>query len=364
MTNDAEQYSNAGRITVEALRFYVPIFQKADVYYETYAADVTPENKTLVEAALKLREMAVDYLMDLAKPLMVKEIHRMLSTSHVRKNDESLFDLLYYAGRGGAIRGLRHFDVDMIDKSATNYLFMWITTYAKKELNAIEAAPFGIPPARFGVYKKISAVRKRLSENLDRYATNEEVLDYFLSGKADMKTMSGRKSNSEKPSRANQNMTLEAIEEQEYFEKNLISQNLIDPLDQQTSKTIFGSFSEIPFRETLFGVFLDSYPFSKEARVALMSELQVNMNDDEHVLLENMDSLTLKRLSFRWKLLMKDQNGLFAEFLEKVKHDGYQELDIARTLKTLKAQPDLIKASQWEMLLEGKGKKPKRTGAK
>lgn len=364
MTNDAEQYPNAGRITVEALRFYVPIFQQADIYYETYAEEITPENKSRVEAALKLREMAVDYLMDLAKPLMVKEIHRMLSTSHVRKNDDSLFDLLYYAGRGGAIRGLRHFDVDMIDKSATNYLFMWITTYAKKELNAIEAAPFGIPPARFGVYKKISAVRKKLSEELDRYATNEEVLERFLSGKADMKTMSGRKSNSEKRSRANQNMTIEAVEEQEYFEKNLISQNLIDPLDQQTSKTIFGSFSEVPFRETLFGVFLESYPFSKDAKIALMSELQVNMNEDEHEHLDNLDSLTLKRLSFRWKLLMKDKNGLFAEFLEQVKHDGYQELDIARTLKMLKDQPDLIKPTQWEMLLEGKGKKTKRTGTK
>lgn len=365
MTNESEQNPvSGGRITVEALRFYVPLFQKADIYYETYAAEVTDENRSLVEAALKLREMAVDYLMDLAKPLMVKEIHRMLATSHVRKNDESLFDLLYYAGRGGAIRGLRHFDVDLIDKSATNYLFMWITTYAKKELNAIEAAPFGIPPARFGVYKKISAVRKRLSEELDRYATNEEVLEYFMSGRADIKTLTGRKSNSDKPSRANQNMTLETIQEQEHFEKNLISQNLIDPLDQQASKTIFGSISETPFEETLFGVFLRSYPFTEEARVALLSELQVDMSEKEHELLQNMDNLTLKRLSFRWKLLMKDKNGIFAEFLERVQGDGYSELDIARTLRVLNEQPDLIKSSQWEMLLVGKQKKSRKTGGK
>lgn len=356
---------SSAMLTVEALRFYVPIFQKADIYYETYAAEPTESNRTLVNAALKLREMTVDYLMELAKPLMVKEIHRLLSTSHVRKNDESLFDLLYYAGRGGAIRGLRHFDVELIDKSATNYLFMWITTYAKKELNAIEAAPFGIPPARFNVYKKISAVRKKLSAELERYATNEEVLQHFLSGGADLITQNGRKADAGKPSKVNQNITLEMIEEQEYFERNLISQNLIDPLDQQTNKTIFGTVTEVPFMESIFGVFLQSYPFTAEAKVALMSELQASMDDNELELLNQIDSLTLKRLSFRWKLLMKDKNGIFAEFLRAVRNDGYQEFDIAKTLQMLDEQPELIKPSQWEMLLVStKEKRQKKTGGK
>lgn len=351
ISKNPEEKVATNRLTVEALRFYVPIFQEADIYYEAYSTQVTPENRAKVEASLKLREMAVDYLMAISKPLIIKELNKILAGSHIRKGDDSLFDLLYYAGRGGAIRGLRHFDVNLIDKSATNYLFMWITTYAKKELNAIEAAPFGIPPARFNVYKKISAVRKRLSENIGRYASNEEVLEMFKSGGADIKTMTGRKTDVTEPSRSNQRMTLELIQEQEHFERNLISQNLIDPLDQQANKTLYGVAAEETFAESLFGAFLDAYPFTREARVALISELQATPNAEEDELLQSMDSLSLKRLSFKWKLLLKDKNGPFVEFLESVQHDGYNELDIARTLKTIKEQPELIKKTQWEPLL-------------
>lgn len=353
MSSKTNENVNTGdRLTVDALRFYVPVFQAADIFYEANAEDVSEEVQPLLEAAYKLRETAVDQIMELAKPLVVKELNKILSGSHVKKDDDSLFDLLYYAGRGGAVRGLRHFDVDLMDKSATNYLFMWITTYAKKELNAIEAAPFGIPPARFNVYKKISAVRKKLTDLYDHYATNEEVLAYFKSGGADLKTMTGRKSNSSQPSKSNQRMTLELVEEQEHFERNLITQNLIDPLDQQASKTVYGIIADDTFAESLFGAFLDAYPFTLEARVALLSELQVNMNETELALLDELDQLTLKRLSFRWRILLRDKNGIFAEFLKRVQHDGYKELDIQKTLKSLEESSELIKRSQWEILLK------------
>jgi len=343
------------RLTVEALRYYVPIFQKADIYYEKYweSPDNDPITLARLDASFKLREMAVDYIMELSKPLMVGEIQKMLKSSHLRNEaDESIFDLLYYAGRGGAIRGLRHFDVELMDKSATNYLFMWITTYAKKELNAIEAAPFGIPPARFNIYKKISAVRKRMSENLGRYATNEEVLDYFHSGRADMKSNTGRKVNAGKPSKANQNMTLQQVQEQEHFEQNLISQNVVDPLDQQTSRGIFGSVNSESFEDTFFGAFLRSYPFTPRARVAFMSEAQASMTQEEHVLLESMDPVEIRRLTLKWKALMKSKHGIFREFLERSRNDGYTELDIPRTIEFLESQPDLIKDSQWRPLLD------------
>lgn len=343
--------SETNRLTVEALRFYVPIFQEADIFYELNSGNVTPENRALIEASYALREMAIDYILDLAKPLVVREINKLISTSHIRKNDKSLFDLLFYAARGGAVRGLRHFEVDKLDQSATNYLFMWLTTYAKKELNALEAAPFGIPPIRFNNYKKISAVRKRLSEQFGRYATNEEVLQEFQSGGADMKTMNGRKSN-KGPSKANQRMTLELIEEQEHFEKHLISQNLIDPLDAQATKSVYGEVSTTPFSETLFGTFLDAYPFTPEARVALISELQGNMTPQEISMLQALEASELKKLSMRWKLLLRDSHGPFAEFLETVKNDGFTELDIHKILNSIKEQEGLVKRSQWEILLQ------------
>jgi len=345
------------KLTVEALRFYVPIFQAADDFYEENAPKVTDKTRNAVDTALTLREMAIDQLMALSRPLIIRELNKILSGSHLRKDDESIFDLLYYAARGGAVRGLRHFDVEKIDKSATNYLFQWITTYAKKELVALEAAPFGIPPARFTVYKKISAVRKKLSEKLDHYATNEEVLEAFLSGDADIQTMNGRKRAAKGPSNPNRKMTIELIEEQEYFEKNLISQNLVDPLDQQSNKMVYGTVAHESFRESLFGAFLDSYPFTPEARVVLMSELQVNPTDEELEILKSLEQSDVKKLSFKWKALLKDKNGLFAEFLERVKGDGYTDFDVAKTLRALREYPDTVKKATWEPLLISGDKK-------
>lgn len=353
-TTTTEQKASREKLTVEALRFYVPIFQQADDFYEEHSQNVTLENRNAVDTALALREMTVDRLMELARPLIVREINKILSGSHIKKDDASIFDLLYYAGRGGAIRGLRHFDVEKLDTSATNYLFQWITTYAKKELVALEAAPFGIPPARFTIYKKISAVRKRLSEKLDRYATNEEVLAAFHSGEADMKTMNGRKNKagSNAPSNPNRKMTLELVEEQEYFEKNLISQNLVDPLDQQAHKTLYKESSNETFRESFFGAFLEAYPFTIEARVALMSELQVEPEGEELEILHNLTPLELKRLNFKWKALLKDKNGPFAEFLHTVKDDGFTDFDVARTLRALSEYPDVVKKATWAPLLK------------
>lgn len=341
------------KLTVEALRFYVPVFQAADDFYEEHSQNVTMENRNAVDTALSLREMAVDQLMSLARPLIIRELNKILSGSHIKKDDDSIFDLLYYAGRGGAIRGLRHFDVEKLDVSATNYLFQWITTYAKKELTALEAAPFGIPPARFTIYKKISAVRKKLSEKLERYATNDEVLAAFHSGEADVKTMNGRKkkADSSEPSNPNRKMTMELVEEQEYFERNLISQNLVDPLDQQANKALQTEHSNDTFRESFFGTFLDSYPFTIEARVALMSELQVEPTKEELAVLEGLTPLELKRLSFKWKALLKDKNGPFAEFLHSVQADGFTDFDVARTLRALSEYPDVVKRATWAPLL-------------
>lgn len=346
------------KLTVESLRFYVPIFQAADDFYEENAPQVSDENRNAVDSALTLREMTIDHLMDLARPLIIRELNKILSGSHLRKDgDSSIFDLLFYAARGGAVRGLRHFDVEKIDKSATNYLFQWITTYAKKELVALEAAPFGIPPARFTIYKKISAVRKKLSDKLDHYATNDEVLAAFHSGEADMQTMNGRKKAVREPSNPNRKMTMELVEEQEYFERNLISQNLVDPLDQQSNKMLYGTVAHSSFRESFFGAFLEHYPFTAEARVALMSELQAEPDEGDSEVLASLTPLEIKRLNFKWKALLKDKNGLFAEFLELVENDGYSDFDVTKTLNSLRGYPDTIKRATWEPLLENQGEK-------
>jgi len=340
------------RLTVESLRYYVPIFQDADDSYESLITKLLdlPELKAKIEAAFALREFALDKLLKLAEPLIAKELNSILSKSHLRGTDESILNQLYYAGRAGAVKGLRHFDVDKLDASATNYLLQWFTAYAKKELLTIEAAPFGIPPSRFHTYKKISAVRKKLTELNGKYAVNQEVLDFFHSGAADVKSMNGRLGSSEKRYSSNQKITLELVEEQEYFERNLIVQNLIDPLDKSMSEMIFGETSTKLFSETLFGAFVQEQDLTDNAVLAIKYELQIDVTEEEQEALKQLSNSALRKLVSQWKLLIRDAKGPFYQFLLTARADGFDEFDIKRTLHAIDNGAEAIAKTQWESL--------------
>ena len=273
MTSAQTRKVTKDRITVEALKFYVPLFHAGDAATERLLKDenISAGDRNALEVQSRLKKLATDKIASLSGPLMTREITKLIRGSHLNGR-EDLFDILYYAGITGLVKGLRHFDVDKLNKSSTNYLFQWIITYAKKELNIIEA-PFGIAPSRFQKYKKISAVRKKLSDELERYAENEEVLEFFHSGRADVKNMSGRVEKSAKPYASNQSITLELVAEQEHFEKNLSYVSLIDPLEDYSGEITFSKDDYEIFSESLFGTFLDSFNFTDTARSVLMSDL-------------------------------------------------------------------------------------------
>lgn len=353
-----EKKNTNDRITVEALKFYVPLFQAGDAAEDRLNSDeeITPEERNSLEARAKLKDLSVEKISSLAGPLITREINKIISKSHLNGKEDSLFDLLYYASRKGLIKGLRHFDVDKLDASATNYLFQWITTYAKKELAVVEAAPYGVAPSRFQRYKKISAVRKKLTESLNRYATNEEVLDYFHSGQADLATMNGRKGSSDKPSGVNRQMTLDIIAEQENFEKNLITQNLLDPLEDYSAETKLSRDDDAPFAESLFGVFIASHNFTLKARIVMLSELQ--SNDFTEIEYKELDKITTsenRKISSMWKELLKDPKGPFYSFLKRVDPNGFDDFDVLNTIKVIEDLNLEISPDRWAPLFN-KGK--------
>lgn len=346
------------RVTVEALQYYVPIFHKGDeaaeklLEPEKHSADELNSLRTIA----KLKDLTVEKIAALAGPLITRELNKLIKNSHLNGR-EDLFDILYYAGINGMIKGMRHFDVDKLNKSSTNYLFQWIVTYAKKELNILEA-PFGIAPSRFQRYKKISAVRKKLSEQMDRYATNEEVLEYFLSGKADLKTMNGRVEKDNKPYAVNQNMTLDIIEEQENFEQNLNYVNLLDPLEDYSAEVKLSESSSPIFEETLLGAFVLSYNFTEEAVAVIASDLNLNyLPDNLNSTIENISTTEYKSLSSRWKDLMRDVNGPFYDFLKeyiKAGSNSIENFDILDTMKNIEEYKKNIKPSRYSVLFQNK----------
>lgn len=342
------------RITIDALKFYVPFFHVGDRATEKLLEDgLSAAERNSLETQARLKEMTVNKIAELSGPLITRELNKMISTSHLNGKDD-LFDILYYAGINGLIKGLRHFEVEKINKSSTNYLFQWITTYAKKELTVIEA-PYGIAPSRFQKYKKISAVRKKLSEEIGRYAENDEVLEYFQAGKADMRSMNGRVSNAGKPSLANLNMTMESIEEQEHFEKNLSFTALIDPLEDYSFDTQFSELDEAPFFETVFGTFLGAYNFTTKARAVFMSDLKaVDISHDEATAVSQMTTTEYKNLSNRWKDLLRDVSGPFYDFLKSSENHQFAQFDVKSTLESIEAFDKPIKKDRYLLLFENK----------
>lgn len=335
------------RITLEALKYYIPLFHIGDKATEKLlSGSYSPGERNALESHALLKKMVIDKIAALSGPLITREINKLIKNSHLNGRDD-LFDILYYAGINGMIKGLRHFDVEKMNKSSTNYLFQWIVTYAKKELAVIEA-PFGIAPSRFQKYKKISAVRKKLSEEIGRYATNEEVLEFFVTGRADIKTMSGRLDKGDKPYAANRNMTLEMVEEQEHFEQNLSYVGLMDPLEDYNSEATMSKSDNSPFSHTIFGTFLSAYNFTEKAKAVLVSDLKYDDVDEALIkIASEMTSTEYKNLSARWKDLMKDNDGPFYIFLKKHEHQNFEQFDVSEALKSIETLGAEVKTERY-----------------
>ena len=344
------------RITVEALAYYAPLFKIGDEAEERILqGDLEPGDSNYLETQARLKDLALRKIAALSGPLITSELNKLISSSHLAYS-EDLFDLLYYAGMAGLAKGLRHFDEDKMKQSATNYLFQWFVVYAKRELSILEA-PYGIAPSRFQKYKKISAVRKKLTAELDRVVSNEEVLEYFKSGKADLKTMNGRVGSSGQASQANRSITLELVKEQEEFEQNYMHTELLDPLADYSSEVKLSKEDSEPFSQTVFGVFMDRYPVTLKARAVLLSELaSQQISEEESRIAASLTVEEYKTLANGWKELIRDARGPFYEFLKSVEDSTFSQFDINSTITHIEANNRTAGRRKYQVLFASEGK--------
>lgn len=232
--------------------------------------------------------------------------------------------MVYQAGIGGMIRGLRKFDVDKINVSSTNYLLQWITTYSKKEMLTLES-PEGIAPSRYQKLKKIAAVRSKLESEKGAEVTNEEVLAYFHSGQADIENKNGKVGSSEVPYESNRKMDLSLIEEQEAIYKGNLGVISIDTQEGVSQESISVQDEEI-IGETLFGRFLMTADFNNEAKAVLLSEMNVtSMGETLSDIAMNMSTSRYRSLSTLWKKYLRDPDSLFASFLKSIADDPEED---------------------------------------
>lgn len=303
-----------------------------------------PRERAILMSEAGYTKLAYDELTELTYPLMRREIQTVIRNSHLKREEDEIFQVIYYAGLGGMERGLRKFDVAKIEESATNYLFQWIMVYAKKELLRLEA-PMGVPPTRFQKHKKIAAVRKRLSELLDRPATNDEILEYFHTGRAEFKSYNGPKIKALGVSEANKKITMELIEEQEEIEKNLSFAQIFDSSEDYRTERLLSASDSTPFAETLMGTFLSGRTFEPEAVAVLKSELQQETTPLEDKLLKAISATKHQSIMRVWREYLSDPRGEFRTFLEAEKNSGFSDLDISFMLKSFGSTASRTKRS-------------------
>lgn len=317
----------APKLTISDLDLCVPIFRVGlDAEAELFTTqEHSSDSLVQLETRVESKRLVVDYLVTQSKGLIVNEVAKLLKTSVLPDPNDS-FHQLYYAGVKGFERGLAKYSSAVQKQSATNYLFQWVFTYAKRELMSLEA-PMGMPPTRYERLKKISAVRRRLTEKLGHAVTNEELLEFFHSGGADTMNKMGRLKNAGKPSAANRKLALADMEEQEELEKRMKVQ-LVDIQDVRISEKLFQAEEHEIFAESLFGTFVSQYSFSDRAIAVLRSELQ--SPDDEgvsrFVSQEAMSTHEYRKLARLWNDFIQDPTSPFGEFLRSEQAYDFESL--------------------------------------
>lgn len=313
-------------LTVDALKYCVPIYQEAHKALKTleestqidgeiyYSKELSEEEIVDLISKSNQMEMALNSIIDLCVPLMFSEINKLLASSHVKNQRERVIDSLFYTGVEGIKKGLLKFNVDKLKESSTNYLFQWFNVYAKHELLKIES-PYGIPPTRFAKYKKISAVRKRLSTELMREPSNEEILDYFKSGKADLVTLNGPKKKTSEKFNSNQQITIELIREQDHYER-ILSQTIVVDF-RETIEGLEGSFVDDSFDSNLdvFEKFIESHDFNEDAKKVFYAI--IDSSGTKSALIRGIEEKEIREIEKQWLWLLTDLNGVFNDFLEK-----------------------------------------------
>lgn len=359
------------RISLESLKRYAPVYQDAleakeeldGNYAHTVPGDYRFEDQHEVnleangvdpsdmEAMIEVSSLesryyrgmfALEKLIEQATPLLHSEVAKIAAKA-VSHDPEEVHPILFYEAINGLKRGLARYDVSKNMSSVTNYLFQWATTYAKRELNKLEA-PFGVPPSRYEKYKKVSAVRSKMTEQLGRYATNQEVLEYFHSGAADLKTFNGPVALRDQGSRANKEIDIKLVEDQEYFEKNLAyTKYLNDDTGEFYPDNVLRVSSEfIAGERSIFKDFMDAEPFTEEAKVVMSNETQQEVPDEVLAYMEQITEARYKQITKEFRALVRENGGRFHKFIcEKVRSDDIQgyDADIRQLIKKIEGSP-------------------------
>lgn len=126
-----------------------------------------------------------DSIVFLATPLLISMADKIIRKTFL-PDRQDIFNPVFYAGVVGLKKGIKKYDDSKDSGKSIHYIARWFNVYADRELARSEAAALGVPYTRYKTLKKISAVRIKMTESLKRHPTNEEIVNYFHSGGAEL----------------------------------------------------------------------------------------------------------------------------------------------------------------------------------
>lgn len=166
-----------GKLTLELLRTHVPVFHEGEEAARRITEGEYADEDELdaLHAAARAGERAKEILILAGIPL----IKHLAKREHQRRQNwqsQVTFEDLVQEGSGGLLRGLRAYKVNGGQTSPTNYLGQWILTDMRRNVEAIDN-DFGVAYDAAEQFRKIRAIRSRLSASLGREPSDEEVLE-------------------------------------------------------------------------------------------------------------------------------------------------------------------------------------------
>lgn len=326
---------NDENVSHDVLAFYIPYYKMGEKALDDMIEDPTndPHEMNERECQSRLKSLAILKMADLYGPIITNEIKKLINNSTIQSSTEN-YSALRIAAIDGLDRGLSRYDMKNIETSSpTNYLIQWASAYASRERDKLEM-PIDMSVNAYRKFKKISAVRKKLKDEIGREPTNQEVLDFFHSGKADVKkSLGGRKNRQSSKNVSNQKITEKDIIEQKDFEERSRFLAKIDTSDSM-SESFFKSEDTTPFGETIFGIFSKEYHIKNIASSVIASEMQSeNMTDSQIALVKSLSNKEYKRYVTMWRNLLKDPDGKFYEFLSKTPNGLFPDFDVKKAMK-------------------------------
>lgn len=170
----------------------VPLFKEGLAARDKLAADEASLSRTeRLELRRKARagEEAWMEISSRAEWVITKAVRKEMDrprTFHVLLDPEEL----HQAGLEAIWKMLKAIDLDKMN-SPVNYLMQWVNTLVERAASKDEAE-FGVTGTRLNQYRKIAAIRAKLSRKIGREPTDEEVYEFVKAGGGKTKTMNGR----------------------------------------------------------------------------------------------------------------------------------------------------------------------------